>query len=149
MHCKIWWWNGYEKSNYRKIIKISFLDHKGYIQTPLTKNKKQINKKNHRLVAIAFIPNPENKPQVNHINGNKLNNNVENLEWVTDKENKKHAKEAGLLYYKGFNGGGNSKLALNDADFIKNSLLKTKELAKIFKVSPGCIYSIREGYSWK
>ena len=53
----------------------------------------------HRMVALAFIDNPDNKPYVNHINGNRSDNNVENLEWVTSSENAIHAHKNGLVGY--------------------------------------------------
>ena len=68
----------------------------GYKQIVLNKDKKRKTLKVHRLVAIAFIPNPENKPNVNHIDGNPHNNNVENLEWCTQAENVQHAINTGL-----------------------------------------------------
>ena len=52
----------------------------------------------HRLVALAFIPNPDNKAEVNHIDGDRLNNDVSNLEWVTREENMKHAHSLKLRY---------------------------------------------------
>lgn len=66
------------------------IDNRGYLRCVLCKNSKMYTKKVHRLIAEAFIPNPENKPEVNHINGNKLDNRVENLEWCSRSDNLKH-----------------------------------------------------------
>jgi hypothetical protein len=74
-----------------KRIIIQAFDKDGYVRTSLYRNGKRINVKAHRLVAIAFIPNPENKPIINHKDGDKTNNNVENLEWCTQSENVLHS----------------------------------------------------------
>lgn len=68
----------------------------GYLITDLYKNGTRISKGVHRLVAEAFVPNPYNKPEVNHKDGNKHNNEANNLEWVTKKENCEHAWNTGL-----------------------------------------------------
>lgn len=69
---------------------------KGYRRVVLMKDGKTIDALVHRLIAQTFIPNPENKPEVNHKDGNKKNNSVFNLEWCTHKENVHHAMKTGL-----------------------------------------------------
>ena len=73
------------------------LNNKGYLRVGLAKNHKLYFFRVHRLVGIAFIPNPLNKPQINHKDGNKLNNCVDNLEWVTNEENYEHAIKHNLV----------------------------------------------------
>ena len=73
-----------------------FTTDKGYVYVKLWINNKTRAAFIHRLVATAYIPNPDNKPEVNHIDGVKANNSVSNLEWCTRQENKQHANRTGL-----------------------------------------------------
>ena len=88
----------------------------GYFIVDLYEDGRRSTKRVNRLVAEAFIPNPDDKPEVNHKDGNKLNNNVGNLEWTTSKENCEHAWRTGLarpsygmLGHKNPNGGRKTK----------------------------------------
>lgn len=99
---------------------------KGYLNVTLMKESKSLYTGIHRLVAQAFIPNKENKPQVNHIDGNKENNSVNNLEWVTNKENMLHSWKIGLRSKeKSYKYGKNNSLSVTvnqyslDGKFIK------------------------------
>jgi hypothetical protein len=88
----------YQISSHGKVRSISsgnemsiFSDNRGYQRVALRKNGFQKKIRVHRLVCISFLPNPDNKPFVNHKDGNPSNNNIENLEWVTNSENVRHA----------------------------------------------------------
>lgn len=101
----------------------------------------------HRLVANLYVPNPNNKPQVNHIDGNKQNNHYTNLEWVTNQENRKHALENNLHTI----GSKCSWSKLNEESvlYIRNSNLPINELAIKFNISKQTIKDVKNYKSWK
>lgn len=115
----------------------------GYKFVALSVHGKDVDKKIHRLVAEAFIDNPDNKPQVNHRNGNKLDCKVSNLEWVTARENIQHASDMGLSRH--------CKLSYQDKILICKAFCATNirknRLAKIFHVTPPAISYIIKTYS--
>lgn len=102
----------------------------------------------HRLVATKYIPNPENLPQVNHKDGNKLNNSVDNLEWVSNRDNSLHALKNGWMRIE--ENHQFAKLNRKQVQFIKShDEMSRKELAELFNVSPRTITDIRKGKTWK
>lgn len=117
---------------------------KGYLRVIIGKKRYFV----HRLVAEKYIPNPNNKLQVNHKNGNKLDNCVENLEWVTNKENRDHAVENGLHLC-----GSKcpyAKLNENDVIYIlTHKNLNNLQLSKMFNVNKNTIQDIKAGRTWK
>ena len=110
----------------------------------------------HRLVALAFIPNPKNKPQINHKNAIRSDNRIENIEWVTPKENIAHAIKNGLMDWTRPAYGekhGRHKLTEKDVINIKKEILinaaTDRQLAEIYNVSHTAIYLIRKSINWK
>ncbi len=92
----------------------------GYLKVTLCKDGKNTDMKIHRLVAQAFIPNPMNKPQINHLSGIKIDNRVENLEFCTSQENMDHAIKNGLFNNRGEN-AGRAKLTWEQVNEIREN----------------------------
>lgn len=157
--------NWYEISNFGRVKRIKCAPgtyagrlnktsiSKGYKQTALSKNGMvKHHLQVHVLVAKAFIPNPENKPEVNHIDGIKLNNWAENLEWMTRKENAEHASENNLLTH-----GENHHMTKLTEDQVIDihdmGILHKKEIygniAPKYDVSPSTIWAIQHEKTWK
>ena len=122
----------------------------GYAQIRLSYKGWKQNFLVHRLVAIYFVDNPNNKPEVNHKDGVKINNLHTNLEWVTHAENIQHAYNNLPYKSQGKNGEANAaaKLATKDVLKIRASKDNLKNLSKQYKVSVAQISNIKNRKSW-
>lgn len=127
----------------------------GYLEVRLTINGKRTYFTVHRLVATAFIPNPGKKPQINHINGIKTDNRVENLEWVTNSENQRHAYKTNLKQSMRGGNSPRSKLTNEQAEYCRavyvprHPVFGQKALAHQFGVSKSIIHGVIRGKHYK
>jgi hypothetical protein len=92
-----WYDRGGKRAETPRMMSTTTLNDRGYVIVRLKINGKTTTKKLHRLIAETWLPNPENKPQVNHKDGDKTNNHLSNLEWMTGSENVVHAYDNGIM----------------------------------------------------
>jgi hypothetical protein len=142
----------------RGIVKSKVLnqfDNHGYRFVILSRGGKRRNFYVHRLVAESFLPNPENKPQINHINGNKSDNRLSNLEWSTIKDNHLHSYR--YLNRKSSNNQGhknpNARLSLDQVKDIISRYMSGVSTAKVlameFGINKNYVYQMAKGKTWK
>lgn len=128
-------------------------DKEGYLAFKTTLDKKTLEMRAHRMVAMAFIPNPNNYPQINHINGKKDDNRVENLEWCTNGMNGQHAWDTGLRKRIPTAKCLLSKLCTREVRNIRKLHAtgehKIVDLAKRYKVTANTISKIVNRQTWK
>ena len=122
----------------------------GYLKIVLSKKSNTRTFLLHRLVAIHHIPNPENLPEVNHLDGNKLNCAKSNLAWTTEAGNKQHAVETGLRNDRGQN---NPAAKLTDVDVLEIRRLKglktRREIKETYNLSVAYISALQNKKVWK
>ena len=133
----------------RKTLK-PCMNKKGYMAVYLSHEREKLTRLVHRLVAELFIPNPEDKPEVNHIDGDKTNNCVGNLEWVTAKENKEHAMK---VLGKGY-GETHSQATLTEEQVRQVCTMiqdgyRTVDIHRKLNISLDKIRSVKKGTAWK
>lgn len=142
----------YGKTGKKKKIKPCENKNSGYMCVNLYYNKKLYRKYIHRLVAEAFIPNPDNKPEVNHKDGNKRKNNLKNLEWVTEKENTDHAFKNNLRKIHHGEGATDSKITEKTAKkickMLEDNEYGTREIADKLYVSFAIVSNIKHKKAW-
>jgi hypothetical protein len=134
-----------------KILK-PFRNKRGYLEVNLYKNSKSTAKIIHRLAAKAFISNDFNKPQVNHIDGNKLNNKVSNLEWMSNSENQLHAYSLGLQPSRAGENNIKAKITNKNVTELKvlyNSGKTIIDISKMMNINVSIIRNIIYGRTWK
>lgn len=101
-----------------------------------------------RVIALRFLPNPDRLPQVNHIDGDKANNGVKNLEWASASENERHAHRTGLKSGRG-SANSNARLSASDVVEIRTSGADIASLAEKFGVSRSTISNVINRRTWK
>jgi hypothetical protein len=138
---------GNVRNNFRPMI--PQLHHYGYYKVRLTINGIRKGYFVHRLVGIAFIDNQENKKCINHIDGNKTNNSLNNLEWVSYSENMIHAYKTKLQTDKSGVNNGRCKITEDDVVYIRISCEHDTILASRFNLSRVTIRNIRLRKLWK
>lgn len=126
----------------------------GYSEVNLFKNRKQKRFRIHRLVGLAFVANPDNKPWINHIDCNRENPRADNLEWVTPKENVEHAMSLNRQYIALGEGNGKAKLTKEEVIKIKKEILSESsrslaQIARQYGVDWTTVSCIKRGKSWK
>lgn len=135
-----------------KRVKKPYLRKDGYVGIQLYKSKTEVlNFQLHRLIAIAFIPNPNNLPFINHMDSDRQNNKISNLEWCTKQENVIHGYISGFASNRGSKNGF-SKLSEQQVLEIrkkKTEGLTHQQLANMYNVSYGCITGIIQRTNWK
>ena len=127
----------------------------GYVKASLTKDGRMKDYRVHRLVAEAFIPNPENKETVNHIDGDKENNHVANLEWATRSEQNLHSYSLGLKKAILGHENSNAKLKPDNVKYIRKHYIKgdkefgAMNLGRKFNIGATSIENIVKGRTYK